>query len=416
VAINPGKGMPMYLHRHIEGALLRRAAQKGAVVLTGSRQVGKTTLIENLVPQATKVTLDNTFLKESAISEPNSFLELYQTPLFIDEVQYAPQLFPYIKMALDTSKRKGEYFLTGSQNFALMRDVSESLAGRAGILELYGLSLREIFEEEPSEPFIPNSEHIKSRIPCKHAVNAQKLWQIIHRGSLPELVLNSGYDWEDYYSDYVKTYIERDIRSLAQVASESDFLRFMTVCAAMTGQMLNLASLARDVGISQPTAKRWLSLLRTSNLIYLLRPYSNNAINRAVKTPKLHFLDSGLAAYLTRWLTAETLRAGAMKGHFFESFVLAEIIKSYANNGKEADLYFLRDGNGNEIDLLIHRDNTLYPIEIKAGSEPSVADTRAFSLLKRIPGITIGEGAVICMAKEILPLTKDVYVLPLWAI
>lgn len=250
----------------------------------------------------------------------------------------------------------------------------------------------------------------------KPTFSIPKAWEVIHRGCMPELATNPGFKWQEFYADYIKTYIERDVRQLTQVADEESFFKFMTVCAAMTGQMLNLASLARDVGISEPTAKRWLSILKTSGIVYLLKPYSNNAIKRAAKTPKLHFLDIGLAAYLTRWLTPETLSTGAMKGCFFESFVFSEIFKSYANAGLEVDLYYLRDGHQKEIDLLIYENNTLYPIEVKTNAEPGLSDIKHFSMLDSIKGVTIGEGGVICMANDILPLKGKNYIIPLWAV
>ncbi|MCL1793604.1 MAG: ATP-binding protein [Oscillospiraceae bacterium] len=406
----------MYIKRHIEEAVLRRAEMKGAVVVTGARQTGKTTLMENIKPDIRKVTFDDLPTRRRAIDEPSAFFEMAPPPIFIDEVQYAPAIFHYIKILLDKSRNKGDFFLTGSQSFALMKNVSESLAGRAGILELLGLSLREINKEEWNRPFLPTMEYLKKRAENMTMMNIPKIWETIHRGCMPELVAQPGFEWDEFYSDYVKSYIERDVRSLTQVADEGDFLKFMTVCAAMTGQMLNLASLARDVGISEPTAKRWLSVLRTSGIAYLLKPYSSNAINRAVKTPKLHFLDIGLAAYLTRWMTAETLSIGAMNGSFFESFVVSEILKSYANAGKEVDLYFLRDGAQREIDLMIHRDNTLYPIEIKMHSEPEPRDIRHFSMLDEIKNVNVGEGGVICLAKELLPLKDNHKIIPLWAI
>jgi predicted AAA+ superfamily ATPase len=224
------------------------------------------------------------------------------------------------------------------------------------------LSLREINGEAWNKPFIPTMEYLQERKADKTVMSVPKVWETIQRGCLPEIVANTDFNWQQVYADYVKTYIERDVRKLTQVADEDSFYKFITVCAAMTGKLLNLASLARDVGISEPTAKRWLSILKTSGIVYLLKPYSNNAINRAVKTPKLHFLDIGLAAYLTRWLTPETMLLGAMSGYFFESFVVGEILKSYANAGLEVDLYFLQDGHQKEIVCLIHENNTLYPL------------------------------------------------------
>lgn len=406
----------MYIRRHIEKAVLERAKMKGAVVVTGARQVGKTTLIENLLPGIAKVTFDDLSARRRAIDEPSVFFDFNPPPVFIDEVQYAPVIFHYIKILLDGSHNKGDFFLTGSQSFELMQNVTESLAGRAGILELLGLSLREINGEAWMKPFIPTLEYLKERKTGKPRMSVPEAWEIIHRGSLPELTANPGFKWQEFYADYIKTYIERDVRKLTQVADEESFFRFMTVCAAMTGQMLNLASLAKDVGISEPTAKRWLSILKTSGIVYLLKPYSSNAIKRAVKTPKLHFLDIGLAAYLTRWLTPETLSIGAMNGHFFESFVVSEILKSYTNAGLEVDLYFLRDGHQKEIDLLIHENNTLYPIEIKTTAEPNPNDIKHFSMLDGIKGVKIGEGGVICLAGDILPLKDKNYVIPLWAV
>jgi len=407
----------MFVKRHIEDAVNRRAKMKGAVVITGARQVGKTTLIENIMPDIPKVTFDDLPSRRRAIDEPSVFFDLNPPPIFIDEVQYAPVIFHYIKILLDKSRKKGEFFLTGSQSFSLMANVTESLAGRAGILELLGLSLREIHNDSWNVPFLPTLEYlIKRKESVPPIISTNEMWNIIHRGSMPELVTQRDYEWDAFYADYVTTYIERDVRSLSQVADEGDFLKFMTVCAAMTGQMLNLASVARDVGVSEPTAKRWLSILTASGIVYLLKPYSNNAIKRIVKTPKLYFLDTGLAAYLTRWMTAETLQIGAMRGRFFENFVVAEILKSYKNAGKEVDIYYLRDTNHREIDLIIHQDNTLYPLEIKANSEPDTNDIKHFSVLDDIANVNVGEGGVICPAKDILPLKEKHKIIPLWAI
>ena len=406
----------MYIKRHIENAVFKRANEKGAIVVTGARQVGKTTLIENIKPDIAQVTFDDLSARNRAIEEPSAFLQLNPPPIFIDEVQYAPNIFHYIKMSLDKSKNKGDFYLTGSQSFELMQNASESLAGRAGILQLLGLSLREMRNEEWNKPFLPTFEYLMERKKNKKDLSIKEVWNIIHRGSMPELFAKPDYNWANFYSDYIKTYIERDVRKLTQVADEADFLKFMTVCAAMTGQLLNLASIARDVGITEPTAKRWLSILKTSGIIYLLKPYSNNAIKRAVKTPKLYFLDTGLAAYLLRWLTPETLLEGAANGHFFETFVLGELLKSYTNAGLEEDFYFLRDNNGREIDLLIFQNNTLFPIEIKKNSAPTPKDIQNFAMLGSIKNINVGDGGIICPSQDLLPLKDNHKIIPLWAI
>ena len=403
----------MYIRRHIEEAVLRRAKMKGAVVVTGTRQVGKTTLIENLKPGIPKVTLDDLPTRRRAINSPSTFFNITPPPIFVDEVQYAPEIFHYIKILLDNSHNKGDFFLTGSQSFELMKNVTESLAGRAGILELLGLSLREINGSLWNKPFMPTFEYLKERNANKTVLRIPEIWKIIHRGCLPELALNTDFDWADFYADYIKTYIERDVRRLTQVADEDSFYKFMTVCAAMSGQLLNLSSLANDVGISVPTAKRWLSVLKTSGIVFLLKPYSNNAIKRAVKTPKLHFLDIGLASYLARWMGAENLSIGANNGSFFESFVVSEILKSYTNAGKEVDLYFLRDGNRKEIDLLIHENNTLYPVEIKIKAEPDEKDIKNFNMLENTRGVDIGSGGIICLANDLLQLDEKNYIIPL---
>ena len=406
----------MYIRRHIEKAVMERAKEKGAVVVTGARQVGKTTLIENVKPDIPQISFDDLSVRTSATQEPAAFLQLNPPPVFIDEVQYVPDIFPYIKIELDKSRLKGEFFLTGSQNFELMKNASESLAGRAGILQLFGLSLREMRNEEWDLPFLPTLDYFIKRKERKISLTIPEVWKIIHRGCMPELFIQQNFNWENFYSDYVKTYIERDVRKLAQVADEADFLKFMTVCAAMTGQLLNLASIARDVGISEPTAKRWLSILKTSGIVYLLKPYFNNSIKRVVKTPKLYFLDTGLAAYLTRWLTPETLLSGAVSGHYFKTFVIGEILKSYTNAGKEEDFYFLRDANGREIDLLIFQNNTLFPLEIKQHTASSLKDIKHFSMITELKNVNVGEGGVICLSKDILPLKDNHKIIPLWAI
>jgi len=356
----------MYIKRHLEKTLARAENMFGAILVAGSRQVGKTTLLRKAKAALPYITFDDPIMRASAVSEPGTFFRVSPPPLVLDEIQYAPQLFPHIKMLLDAQGEKGLFFLSGSQQYQMMRNVSESLAGRIGILNLFGLSLRERYGIDNYLPFVPTSEYLEARKSCPAPLDYNTAWAIIHRGALPAMAVDAAMDWQLFYASYVRTYLERDVRDLAQVGDEVKFLRFMSASAAMTGQLLNLASLARDAGVSQPTAERWLSILRASNLVYLLQPFHNNVIKRAVKTPKLYFLDTGLTAYLTRWNTPEVLQFGAMAGAFFESLVISEILKSYANDGVlDPPLYFFRDKEQNEIDLLIQRDQTLYPIEIK---------------------------------------------------
>ncbi|MCL2672573.1 MAG: ATP-binding protein [Clostridiales bacterium] len=404
----------MYYKRHADEALRKLAKMFGAVLVTGARQVGKTTILQELADNAGYVTLDDKLQLESALERSTTFFKDNPPPVFIDEVQYAPHLFPEIKIILDKSKKKGQFYLSGSQQFEMMKNVSESLAGRLGILTLPGLSLRELQGLSFREPFLPAEKYFAKRKKETAELPYAEVWNILQRGSFPELCAKPDFDWKMFFAAYVKTYIERDVRSLAQVGDEIKFLQFMTLAASCTGQLLNLASLSRDVGISQPTATRWLSILVTSNLVYLLQPYHNNITKRTVKTPKLYFLDTGLAAYLTRWNTPEVLKNGAMAGAFFESFVIAEIIKSYYNSGTlDLPLYFYRDRDGNEIDLLIEDGGTLYPIEIKKHADPSRADAAKFSILDKIPTVQRGPGGVVCLYDRLVTLNGEDRAIPI---
>jgi len=279
---------------------------------------------------------------------------------------------------------------------------------------LQGLSLRERYGVSFRSPFLPTDEYFAARQKEKADIAYKDVWEMIHRGCYPELCAHPEYDWQMFFAAYVRTYIERDVRALAQVGDEIKFTKFMTVTASCTGQLLNLASLARDVGITQPTAERWLSILVSTNLVVLLTPYHNNINKRMVKTPKLFFLDTGLAAYLSRWNTAEVLKNGAMAGAFFETFIISEIIKSYANKGiLELPLYFYRDRDGNEIDLLIEDGGTLYPIEIKKHADPDKSDISKFKMIDKIPNIKRGQGGVVCMYDHLVTLQGEDKVIPI---
>ena len=404
----------MHYTRHADESVRKLSKMFGAVLVTGARQVGKTTLLQKIAGDAVYVTLDDKIQMASAVTQSGTFFKDNLPPVFVDEVQYAPNLFPQIKMILDKEKKKGLFYLSGSQQFELMKNVSESLAGRLGILNLPGLSLRELYGVSFRKPFLPTEEYFADRGKDRADISYSDIWNIIHRGSFPELCSNTDFDWRMFYAAYVKTYIERDVRDLTQVGDEVKFIQFMTVAASCTGQLLNLASLARDVRISQPTAERWLSALVSSNLVILLKPYYNNITKRTVKTPKLYFLDTGLAAYLTRWNTPDVLKNGAMAVAFFESFVIGEIIKSYSNSGiLDIPIYFYRDRDGNEIDLLIEDGGTLYPIEIKKHADPDRADVAKFGLLDKIPLMKRGSGGVICLYDNLVTLHGDDKAIPI---
>ena len=386
----------------------------GAVLVAGPRQVGKTTMLEKLTSDINHVTLDDPIIRASAEEERGTFFKDNPPPVFVDEIQKAPALFEQIKLLLDRDRKKGQFFMCGSQQFKMMKGVSESLAGRIGLVTLLGFSLRESNGVEFDTPFLPTENYFAKRRQHLASISYDDVWNTIHRGSMPELHDNPDFNWQMFYGAYVRTYIDRDVRELSEIGDTVKFTKFMIATAASTGQLLNLASLARDVGVSQPTAERWLSILVASNIVYLLQPYSNNITKRAIKTPKLYFLDTGLAAYLTKWNTPDVLKNGAMAGAFFESFVVSEIIKSYYNKGiLELPLYFYRDKEMNEIDLLIEDSGTLYPIEMKKHADPQAKDTDSFVLLDKINGIKRGPGGVVCLYDKLITLRGEDKVIPI---
>jgi predicted AAA+ superfamily ATPase len=404
--------MDAYIERHAEGVLQRAVKTFGAVLVTGARQTGKTTLLVEGTRGYRYVSLDDPVKLRSALGEGATFLDENSPPVIIDEVQYAPLLFPFIKRILDKTRGKGLFLMSGSQQFHMMKNVSESLAGRIAILTLCGLSSREIDGITFSDPFLPDDAYFKERSRNLAPHTYDGLWFRIHRGSMPALYGVPEMDWEFFYSSYVKTYIERDVRALTQVGDEQLFLTFMTIIAGRTGQLLNLSSIAQDTGISAPTAERWLSVLVASNLVYLLRPFHANIAKRMVKTPKLYFLDTGLSSYLTRWSSPQVLGSGAMAGPVFETFVVSEIIKSYFNSGREPPLYFYRDRDGREIDLVLWQDGKLHPLEIKKHANPTKQDIAAFPVLDKIKGFERGGGGVICTYPDLTALSGDDRIIP----
>jgi len=403
-----------YLPRHAEKTVKELSKMFGAVLVTGMRQVGKSTLLKHATAPIQSLTFDNASTFESAASAPELFFDFNPPPIFLDEIQKAPDLFSQMKMIIDNSRGKGLFYLSGSQHFHMMKQVSDSLAGRIGILNLSGLSLREEVHCNFNSPFIPTKDYISARLKDgTQPLSPIEVWDRIQRGSMPELVLQPSYSWDNYYGTYVRTYIQRDVRDLSQVADELTFQHFMSVLAARTGQILNMAEIARAVGISIPTVKRWLSILVTSNVIYLLRPYYTNLTKRALKSPKLYFTDTGLAAYLSKWNTPEALRTGALAGAYFENFVIMEILKSYYNTGVlDPAFHYYRDKDGVEIDLLIERDGHLHPIEIKSSGVARSSDLRAFKKLERLD-CKRGVGAVICMLDSPQAISAEEIAVPL---
>ncbi len=405
----------MYYPRHIEPVIARIAKRKPIIVLTGARQVGKSTMLKEVCRDINYITLNNPLVRQSALENPSLLFDLHRPPIIVDEIQKAAGIFDCIKDIVDEDKTKGRFYLTGSQSLTLMKNVGESLAGRAGIVKLLGISMRELSLVKRREPFLPTVGHFEAMEAEKLTFDYEQIVQRIHKGFFPELhaVESDLKDWNDYYSSYFQTYIEKDIKDVLNIQDESAFIKFVQATASLSGEMLNIRALSEICGKDAKTVKSWLFALESSGLIYLLEPYYNNFNKRMIKTPKLYFLDTGLACWLLGWNTPEQLVSGAMWGHMFESFVFSEVLKSFYNDGLvRPPLYYYRDKDKNEIDLLIEDGSTLYPVEIKISSDPNKKMVNAFRYLKNEPTKTIGSGAIICLAKQRLPLTSDVWIVP----
>jgi len=405
----------MYITRHIESVVSRIARRKPVIVLTGARQVGKSTMLKEVYRDTRYITLNNPAVRQSAKDSPSLFFDVNKPPVIVDEIQKAPELFDYIKDAADEDKTKGQFFLTGSQSLNLMQNVSESLAGRAGVIKLLGLSMREIAGSGFREPFLPNFEQQEKAENADRSFEYENIAACVHKGFFPELYETPCdlRDIADFYSSYFQTYIEKDVKGILNIQNEAAFIKFVKCVASLTGEMLNLSTIAETCGKDVKTVGAWLSVLESCGLVYLLEPYYNNLNKRLIKTPKLYFLDTGLACWLLGWNTPEQLINGAMWGHIFETFVFGEILKSYYNDGiVKPPLYYYRDKDKNEIDLLINSGDFLCPIEIKTTSDPTKSMVRAFRLVDNIPEKKQGTGALICLVKNRLPVMENIWALP----
>lgn len=404
-----------YITRNLESVVIQATKEYPVVLVTGPRQVGKTTMLQKLMEGTNRgyVTLDDLNERNIAKIDPELFLQLHKPPVLIDEVQYAPELFTYIKMNVDKNHEPGAFWLTGSQVFKLMRGVQESLAGRVAVLSLTSLSQAEIFGGE-MEPFTIEMEALAARKGRKE-VDTRGIFERIYKGSMPAIVSGANSNGQIFYSSYLSTYIERDAKELSDAIDSLKFFRFITAVAARCGQMLNVAEIARNADINQTQAKNWLGILETLGIIFYLHPYSNNLLKRLVKTPKLYFYDTGLVCYLTKWSSAETLESGAMNGAILENYVVAEIMKTYLNCGREPYLYYYRDKDAKEIDIILEHDGVLNPIEIKKTSNPGTELIKVFDLLDK-SSTPRSKGAVICMKPGLSAIDRDNYIVPVWMI
>jgi predicted AAA+ superfamily ATPase len=405
-----------YIARNLEKVVLEVTKEYPVVLVTGPRQVGKTTMLQKLMEGTDRnyVSLDDLNERNLAKTDPEMFLQLHKPPILIDEVQYAPELFVYIKIHVDKYHNAGDFWLTGSQVFKRMSGIQESLAGRVAVLSLTSLSQAEICGGE-MQPFTLDIEKLSARRKERTEADTGVIFDRIFRGSMPAIVSEKNSNSQIFYSSYLTTYIERDVREVSDAIDSLTFLHFITAVAARCGQILNIAEIARDADINQKQAKNWLGVLETLGLIFYLHPYSNNMLKRLVKTPKLYFYDTGLVCYLTKWSSAETLQSGAMNGAILENYVVAEIRKTYLNCGKDPYMYYYRDKDAREIDIILEHDGVLNPIEIKKSANPGSELIKVFKLLDK-SSAKRSKGAVVCMKPELSAIDRENYIVPVWMI
>ncbi|MCF0247457.1 MAG: ATP-binding protein [Synergistes sp.] len=398
-----------YIRRTLEDKFLRMSDFFKVVLVTGARQVGKTTMLRHLAEEEGKgrgyVSLDDPFVREAAQSDPALFFQVYKPPVIIDEVQKAPQLFEQIKIIADSQESTGQIWLTGSQQYSMMRKIRESLAGRIGIAELYGLSQSEIKGVEFSNELDFSLPCLLERKAIAGKIDAVEVFDFIWRGGMPQIISASADMREEYFNSYTETYLMRDASEDGGIANTMRFRKFLSACAALAGEQVNYRNLAEAADISQPTAKEWLNVLCGMGIVFLLPPFSNNALKRLTKTPKLYFCDTGLCAYLSRWLSRDTLMNGAASGHFFENFVVSELLKNYAYAKSRGNLFYLRNSNAKEIDIIVEENNRIHPLEIKKSASPDRRIVKTFSCLDNLPQKR-GGGGVICMCDMPIPIDE----------
>lgn len=407
-----------YINRHLENKVMSLSKSYSAILVTGPRQSGKTTMLKNLAEKENigreYVSLDDLTAREMAKNDPAMFMQLHKPPVLIDEVQFAPELFTYIKIHIDKHHNPGDFWMTGSQIFRLMQGVSESLAGRVALLHMSPLSAREIDGRAPL-PFTTDFETLVSESKNIKPVSTPEIFEKLWRGSMPGIVSGNFDDRDIYYSSYISTYIERDVRELSGTIDALKFNRFVTSVAARSAQMLNFTALAEDADIDIQTAKSWINILETLGIIFLLHPYSNNVLKRTIKTPKVYFYDTGLVCYLTKWSSPVIAESGAMNGALLENYTVSEIMKSYQNAGLEPYLYYYRDRDAKEIDVIMEGNGKLCPLEIKKTATPDKRIIKTFGVIDKAP-LKIGTSAVLCMAEQLGAFDKNNLIVPIWMI
>lgn len=402
----------------MESKILELSKSYSAILLTGPRQAGKTTMLRSLAEKENNgreyISLDDLSVRDMAKNDPALFLQIHKPPVLIDEVQYAPELFTYIKIHIDKFHNPGDFWMTGSQIFRLMKGVQESLAGRVALLHMSPMSRREIIGAQ-CVPFSTNFDKLLAESKNITPVATPEMFEQIWKGSMPGLISGQFTDRNIYYSSYLSTYVERDVRDISGNIDALKFNRFVTAVAARTSQLLNYKALADDADIDMITAKAWVNILETLGVIFLLHPYSNNVLKRTIKTPKVYFYDTGLVCYLTKWSSPEVAESGAMGGALLENFAVSEIMKSYQNAALEPYLYFYRDRDAKEIDVIIEGDGKLCPLEIKKTATPDKRIIKTFGVIDKAP-LEVGTSAILCMAEQFGAFDRDNLIVPIWMI
>lgn len=396
-----------YIHRTLERKFLKMSSFFKAVLVTGARQVGKTTMLKHLAENEnrTYVSMDNQMARALAKTDPVLFFQMYKPPIIIDEIQKAPELFEQIKIMCDETDQRGLFWLTGSQQYHMISNIRETLAGRIGILELYSLSKNEtdniIFPNELD--FTLDCLLERQKVSGKNDIT--DIFDHIWKGGMPAALNADEEQRQEYFNSYIETYLMRDVSEEGGITDTVRFRRFLNACAALTAEQVNYSTLAEAADISQPTAKAWLLLLESLGIIYLLKPFANNEIKRLAKTPKLYFCDTGLCAYLSMWLTRDTLMNGAASGHYFENYVVAELLKNYSYSQSKVNLTYYRDSNAKEIDVLIEENGKIHPLEIKKSANPNRREIKKYEVLEKT-GMQIGAGGILCMCEEVIPINS----------
>lgn len=394
-----------YIERALERKFLHMSSFFKAVLVTGARQVGKTTMLKHLAKSEnrTYVTMDNMMARTLAQTDPALFFQTYKPPMIIDEIQKAPQLFEQIKIMCDETEERGLFWMTGSQQYNMMKNIRDTLAGRIGMLELYSLS-----KAEADQTIFTNT--LDFSLPCllerQAAVKKNDIVDVfehIWRGGMPDAINADAEQRQEYFNSYIETYLMRDVAEEGGITDSVRFRKFLNACAALTAEQVNYKTLAEASEISQPTAKEWLKILQGLGIVYLLQPFANNELKRLTKTPKLYFCDTGLCAYLSMWLTRDTLMNGAANGHYFENYVVIELLKSYSYSPDKVNLTYYRDSNAKEIDVIVEENGRIHPLEIKKSANPDRREVKKYEVIDKTK-LERGCGGILCMCQEVIPI------------